>query len=302
MPRNQNAGNLALRNRNRVTNKTRLKVIKGNIEADPIILDEDEERARVISTAGVDAEDANEHHLQAVLSAASHRATTLAQKASRGLGAGKNEKPKESTAFIPVPDAAGVVEDYASLYPSSKWIDPASYVKFSSTIEECIEMSLVDGFTYFMDERDVEWLEKNNQDARGEGTSSQAARAGGSHPRSARSKGKDVETTTPVIMSENEFELVMGLFEKVTHDNTPFLHVQGTIPQFSDYQDFFSDQLPTSLFATYIRPANLPDPPSLLRMARAVYPYWKERRMERDCHRVIPALNVSIHCLCGEQF
>lgn len=59
MPRNQNAGNLALRNRNRVTNKTRLKVIKGNIDADPIVLDEDEERARVVSTAGVDAEDAN---------------------------------------------------------------------------------------------------------------------------------------------------------------------------------------------------------------------------------------------------
>ncbi len=172
-------------------------------------------------------------------------------------------------------------------------------------------MSLVDGFTYYMDER-------NNQDAHGEGTSSQAARTGGSHPRNARSKGKDVEATTPSHHA-NEFEPVMCLCEKVTHDNTLFLHVvsifrlmvqifiekffrQGTNPQFSDYQDFFSDQLPTSLFATYIRPANLPDPPSLLRMARAVYPYWKERRTERDCHRVIPALNVSIHCLCGEQF
>lgn len=59
MPRNQNPGNVALRNRNRVTNKTRLKVIKGNVDADPVVLDEDEERARVISTAGVDAEDAN---------------------------------------------------------------------------------------------------------------------------------------------------------------------------------------------------------------------------------------------------
>lgn len=59
MPRNQNATNLPLRNRNRVTNKTRLKVIKGNIDADPIVLDGDEERIRVVSTAGVDAEDAN---------------------------------------------------------------------------------------------------------------------------------------------------------------------------------------------------------------------------------------------------
>ena len=60
MPRNQNAGNLALRNRNRVTNKTRLKVIRGNIDADPIVLGgDDEDRIRVVSTAGVDAEDAN---------------------------------------------------------------------------------------------------------------------------------------------------------------------------------------------------------------------------------------------------
>ena len=59
MPRNLNAGPSTLRNRNRVTNKTRLKVIKDSIDADPIVLDEDEEKARVVSTAGVDAEDAN---------------------------------------------------------------------------------------------------------------------------------------------------------------------------------------------------------------------------------------------------
>ena len=59
MPRNHVAGPSTLRNRNRVTNKTRLKVITENIDADTIVLDEDEEKARVVSTAGVDAEDAN---------------------------------------------------------------------------------------------------------------------------------------------------------------------------------------------------------------------------------------------------
>ena len=59
MPRNLNLGASTLRNRNRVTNKTRLKVIPGNIDADPLVLDEDEEKARVVSTAGVDADDAN---------------------------------------------------------------------------------------------------------------------------------------------------------------------------------------------------------------------------------------------------
>lgn len=31
----------------------------------------------------------------------------------------------------------------------------------------------------------------------------------------------------------------------------------------------------------------------LLRMARACYPHWRDRRIEREGHRVIPALNVS---------
>ena len=59
MPRTTHPASAGLRNRNRVTNKTRLKVIRDTIEADSIVLDEDEEKARVVSTAGVDAEDAN---------------------------------------------------------------------------------------------------------------------------------------------------------------------------------------------------------------------------------------------------
>lgn len=74
MARNQHAGPSTLRNRNRVTNKTRLKVIKESIDADPIVLDEDEEKARVVSTAGVDAEDAN---VSVFIVSSSLRATLL---------------------------------------------------------------------------------------------------------------------------------------------------------------------------------------------------------------------------------
>lgn len=49
-----------LRNRNRITNKSRLRVHFGNIDADPIIPDEDEEKNRMLQrVAGVDQEDAN---------------------------------------------------------------------------------------------------------------------------------------------------------------------------------------------------------------------------------------------------
>lgn len=60
MPRaNSSSGPSTLRNRNRVTNKTRLRIVQGSIDADPLGFDEDEEKVRVVSTAGVDAEDAN---------------------------------------------------------------------------------------------------------------------------------------------------------------------------------------------------------------------------------------------------
>jgi len=61
MPRNHAPTASALRNRNRITNKTRLKIHQGSLDADvSIIPDEDEERHRLTNlVAGVDAEDAN---------------------------------------------------------------------------------------------------------------------------------------------------------------------------------------------------------------------------------------------------
>jgi hypothetical protein len=59
MPRN-NASTSTLRNRNRVTNKTRLKVFHGTIDADPLLLEDEEVSNDLkLNTQGVDAEDAN---------------------------------------------------------------------------------------------------------------------------------------------------------------------------------------------------------------------------------------------------
>lgn len=171
-----------------------------------------------------------------MLSAASHRQSIVAQRAIQAANGELKKKSNEnaskpSTAYIPTPDAAGVVDNWEELYPASRWVDPSSYVKFSYTVEETLPRPLNDGFTYVMDERDLAWLEKNNAEARGEGTSSQAApaaagtttRSGGS--RTSKGKGKEADAPLPVHISEDDFELVMGLFEKLTHDKTPFLHV-----------------------------------------------------------------------------
>ena len=94
------------------------------------------------------------------------------------------------------------------------------------------------GYAYFMDERDVGWVERNNKEARGEGTSASGSVRSPSvetspqrRGRSAKGKGKEVEHVNgygeypAVVMDEDEFELTMGLFEKFADDKFPGLHV-----------------------------------------------------------------------------
>lgn len=61
MPRNPHPGVSTHRNRNRINNKTRLKIHHGNLDSDALLIpDEDEEKHRLTNlVAGVDAEDAN---------------------------------------------------------------------------------------------------------------------------------------------------------------------------------------------------------------------------------------------------
>jgi enhancer of polycomb-like protein len=67
-----------------------------------------------------------------------------------------------------------------------------------------------------------------------------------------------------------------------------------TFPPFSDYQETFSSKLLPSTFASFAVPSWIPEPSRLSAMAQVVYPHWRERRLERNGHRIIPALNVSI--------
>jgi hypothetical protein len=59
MPRNHNAGISTLRNRNRVTNKTRLKIFHGSIDDDSLVYEETPSIGLFADAQGVDAEDAN---------------------------------------------------------------------------------------------------------------------------------------------------------------------------------------------------------------------------------------------------
>ncbi|KAG6812507.1 hypothetical protein H0H92_002506 [Tricholoma furcatifolium] len=301
MPRNLHTG-APSRPRARITQKTRLRIVQGDEhEADVLFIpDEDEEKNRLTNlVAGVDAEDANEHHLQAVLSAHSHQ-SPAASRSTRGAVAGeKTRQNVQPAAFIPTPDSTGIVDNYKDLYPSERWKDPVSYLSTSTTVEESCTGALSEGFSYYMDERDKEWLDKNNEEARGEGTSAQGSLSSTTRTssRSAKGKGKEPEQSQLLVITEDELELVMGLYEKVTHEKTEYLHhglENGmTFPSFQEYQESFSNPLPAPTFESYTVPSWIPPPQRLLALARTIYPYWKERRLERGGHRIIPTLNFD---------
>ena len=226
-----------------------------------------------------------------------------------------DKEPAAPAAYIPTPDSTGVVHNYAELYAAGRWKEPYHHIKSSDTVEEATSFALANGFIYYMDERDKEWLDKNNEQARGEGMSTQSASAAPTRSgRSAKAKGKEPDIVQPVSITEDEFELVMAIFEKVTHEKTEFLHhvsLQGgqqldvsftlsqgleqgaPFPPFSDYQDTFAAPLPAEMFAMYSLPSWIPPAQQMLRYSRIIYPYWRERRQDRGGHRIIPTVNVS---------
>ncbi|KAF9519381.1 hypothetical protein BS47DRAFT_29976 [Hydnum rufescens UP504] len=275
-----------LRTRNRVTNKTRLKVVDGDVDdAELVFLEEDSDKNKVLDTAGVEHEDAKEEHLVKVLAAAARRITSS-----------RSTKVEDAAAAsIPIPDATGIVEDYTQQYPPDVWTDPNTYIKSSDTVEESIEGVLLGSFTYDMDERDVEWLEKNNSIARGEGSSTSPV-SGRTHPPSRNAKTRSKETTDrpSFVITETELELVMGLFEKFTDERCPYLHldIKG-LPPLSEYEPLFATPLQPSIFASFQVPSYCRDPSHLLRLARAIYPHWKERKIARQGHKIIPQLNYD---------
>ena len=108
---------------------------------------------------------------------------------------GETQKDKKEP-YIPTPDAAGIVNNYEGLYPHDRWFLPQTHLRFADTLEDTVQFGLSNGYSYFMDERDKEWLEKNNQTANGESTSAQAIAAGGftsRASRAAKAKGKEPE-------------------------------------------------------------------------------------------------------------
>lgn len=156
-----------------------------------------------------------EHHLQAVLSAAAlrHQAIT-APRSTRSHDKHRHEPQPEAgpSASIPIPDATGIAAGAEKLYPPNAF-KYSQLIRFSDTVEESIRDGLAgDGATYYMDEADKAWLDRRNADVDSTAPLSAAVRR---LPPKGKGKDKDGDACTPPFrISEDEFELVIGILER----------------------------------------------------------------------------------------
>ena len=112
-----------------------------------------------------------------------------------------------STVRIPIPGSIQLAENYAELYPSNRWMDTETYLQSAQTISEACSAALFnhDYTYYFMDEADKTWLDNTNYQCRVEEQIAQETPS-----------AETDEIFIRVSISEDEFELVMGLFEILT--------------------------------------------------------------------------------------
>ncbi|KAJ7872019.1 hypothetical protein B0H14DRAFT_2570530 [Mycena olivaceomarginata] len=110
------------------------------------------------------------------------------------------------TVRIPIPGSIQLVENYAELYSSNRWRDTETYLQSAQTISEACSAALLDhDYTYFMDKADKTWLDNTNYQCHVEEQIAQETPSADTDDIFIR-----------VSISEDEFGLVMGLFEILT--------------------------------------------------------------------------------------
>lgn len=170
---------------------------------------------------GVDKEEEDEVHLQAVLASSSASVAgtsfTLSSRNGSGLTISTSTKPK---AYIPTPDSNGTIDEetFNRLYPPAAFVDPITYIKYSDTVEE----AQIGAVNYTMDEDDEDWLIEYNSKVLPESPIPEGASPGEQSRRKEKGKMVDREFVT---MTEDDFEAIMELFETVTEEKAPMAHV-----------------------------------------------------------------------------
>ncbi|WFD19015.1 Enhancer of polycomb-like protein 1 [Malassezia caprae] len=179
-----------------------------------------------------------EHHLQAALSSNQVEATG---------GPGVSKK----SYHIPTPKSVEVLSQaqYNKEYPTGAYSDPVTYVRFSDTVETTTQ-----GPSYCMDDDDKGWLDKHNEKAREE---AQRVEKDSKNSEQAQYKvlvKKDAAKYT--IISEDEFETVMFVFERATCERHPLLELDmSKMPTLDELLHEFDEKSATSALALPELPA-----------------------------------------------
>jgi len=218
-------------------------------------------------TTGVEAIEEQEHHLQAVINAA--------QAAAAGAASAIQ-------AYIPTRGTSAADIAYDEVY-SHKFSQPATYIRFSSTVEDCI-----DGASYDLSEEDQEFLKTLNERLR-----TQAQQAS-SRPTS-RSASAAAEVV-PKQCSESQLEMVLQAFETAARNAAPFSNavtgdqaapVLTLDEQLAQLADTLSED---SIMASPSRPHSQ----AVLRaLASLIYPHWQSRRLANNNSPLSPVLKVK---------
>ncbi|GAA5835490.1 hypothetical protein JCM11251_005250 [Rhodosporidiobolus azoricus] len=272
--------------------KTRINVEIGVvIEEDPLDehLDVEDEKGRKGPETGVDKDEEGEVHLQAVI--ASTAAYVASSSSSTSALDPKGKKKASSQAghvYIPTRSCVQIPdEEYRALYKSG-YVDPFSYIRFSDTVEDCIKGAVA----YTMDEDDEDWLEDFNAQFSGENDKAKASSTADEETggRGARVKGKAADEPSassssasdlPGPLSEDDFELIMEVFELVTDAKAPMAHVNlDLLPDLPGFEYAFHDELKPHLA-------------KLWPYAKDVHPHWRERRVARKGRWIIPQLDYD---------
>lgn len=141
-----------------------------------------------------------EHHLQAVISAS----------AAASLGG------KVAQIYIPTPETKSSVVPYDQLYPKT-WSEPHSYIRFSSTVEDCI------GPPYCLTDEDDKFLQNLNQGK-------------------SQANGNDKDGQGKC--SEDIFEEVMSFFEETAKTRQPFAAVDNPpVLSFDELEQSYDDTI-----------------------------------------------------------
>ncbi|KAJ7936507.1 hypothetical protein B0H13DRAFT_1589448 [Mycena leptocephala] len=174
-------------------------------------------------------------------------------------------------------------------------MDTKTYLESAQTISEACSAALFDhDYTYFMHEADKTWLDNTNYQRRIEEQIAQETP-------SAETDEIFIRACTSI--SEDEFELVMGLFEILTGPKVRIMIIVCIATDycvcssrnsriFSFFKPFFLAPLRPDTFASHVVPAWIRPPSVLSSIALTIYPHWQQRHSLRGGRKIFPLLNV----------